>query len=107
MRKDNTTHVLAQFTRKPDIPVTRQTIGDELQKHPNYNSLLAFSDRLNICAYPMPKDCPIAEKTTVTEILKVNSEWYRMTEVKGIPALLINGRRLLRNYAPEDLKYFI
>lgn len=47
MNLDNTTSVLTQFIRKLDIAVTRKTIDDELQKHPNYNSLLAISDVLN------------------------------------------------------------
>lgn len=47
MEKDNTTVVLTQFIRSLEIPVTRKGINDELQKHPNYNSLLAVSDVLN------------------------------------------------------------
>jgi hypothetical protein len=47
METDNTTRVLTRFIAALAIPVTRQSINDELQKHPEYNSLLAFSDVLD------------------------------------------------------------
>ena len=47
VKKNNITVVLTRFMRDLAIPVTRQSINDELQKHPNYNSLLAISDVLN------------------------------------------------------------
>ncbi|MDB5121965.1 MAG: Vitamin epoxide reductase family protein [Mucilaginibacter sp.] len=45
--KDNATRVLIRFIAELAVPVTRQSISDELQKHPDYYSLLAFSDVLN------------------------------------------------------------
>jgi len=47
MEKDNATLVLTRFIKALAIPVTRQSISDELQKHPDYGSLLAFNDVLN------------------------------------------------------------
>ncbi len=47
MEKDNFTRVLTHFVQELDLPVTRQTVSDELEKHPDYDSLLAFSDALN------------------------------------------------------------
>jgi len=34
-------------------------------------------------------------------------EWCKMTEVKGTPAIFINGRKLPKNYKIEDIRYFI
>jgi len=47
MEKDNATLVLTRFIKALAIPVTRQSISDELQKHPDYGSMLAFNDVLN------------------------------------------------------------
>jgi uncharacterized membrane protein/glutaredoxin len=47
MAKDNSTQVLTRFIAEMAIPVTRKSISDELEKHPDYNSMLAFSDVLN------------------------------------------------------------
>jgi len=47
MEKDNATRVLTRFMAELEIPVTRQSISDELQKHPDYYSMLSFSDVLD------------------------------------------------------------
>lgn len=47
MKKDNTSNTLTYFINRLSIPVTRQSITDELQKHPEHSSLLAISDLLN------------------------------------------------------------
>lgn len=47
MEKENTTMVLSHFVAALDIPLTRQTLIDDLQKHPSYNSLLGMSDVLD------------------------------------------------------------
>jgi len=47
MEKDNTTMVLNHFIAALAIPLTRQTLNDDLQKHPDYNSLLAISEVLD------------------------------------------------------------
>ncbi len=44
MEKDNTTMVLDHFIGALAIPLTRQTLYDDLQKHPDYNSLLVMSE---------------------------------------------------------------
>jgi hypothetical protein len=44
MGKDNSTVVLSRFVDALAIPLTRQSISDKLQKHPDYNSLLATSE---------------------------------------------------------------
>lgn len=47
MEKDNTTKVLTRFVNELAIPVTAKSISDQLEKHPDYDSLLAFSDVLD------------------------------------------------------------
>jgi len=47
MEKYSTFKVLSLLVKQLDISVTNQEISDELQKHPNPNSLLAISDLLN------------------------------------------------------------
>ncbi len=47
MEKNNFTRVLTQFVQALNIPVTRQSVSDELEKHPDYDSLLAFSEVLS------------------------------------------------------------
>ncbi|GAB2978900.1 hypothetical protein GCM10027049_13160 [Mucilaginibacter puniceus] len=52
MRKDNFTQVLRRFVQELSIPVTLKSIKDELQIHPEYNSLIAISDLLNTWLVP-------------------------------------------------------
>ena len=47
MENDNATRVLTQLIAELGIPVTRQSISNELEKHPDYGSLLAFNDVLD------------------------------------------------------------
>lgn len=47
MEKDNASMVLSHFVAALAIPLTRQTLNDDLQKHPDYNSLLAMSEVLD------------------------------------------------------------
>jgi protein-disulfide isomerase/uncharacterized membrane protein len=47
MNQDNATLVLTRFMAALAIPVTRQSISDELEKNADYNSLLAYSDVLD------------------------------------------------------------
>jgi len=47
MRNNNTTEVLTRFIAALKIPVTRLSIRNGLNTHPDNNSLLAFSDLLN------------------------------------------------------------
>jgi uncharacterized membrane protein len=49
-----------------------------------------------------------AEKSPATATqLETQREWCKLAEISGTPTLFINGRRLPKNYQPEDLKYFI
>lgn len=52
MRKDNFTQVLKRFVHQLNIPVTAQSIENELTIHPEYNSLVAISDVLNTWHVP-------------------------------------------------------
>jgi len=52
MKKDNITHVVGLLINALKIPVTQQSIEDELQKHPEHNSLLAISDLMNTWKVP-------------------------------------------------------
>lgn len=52
MEKDNITQILTKLVEELGIQVTRQTIANELQKHPEYGSLLAYSDVLNNLQVP-------------------------------------------------------
>ena len=47
MEKDNTTVVLTRLIKELAIPVTRQSITDELEKHPDKGSIKIFSDVLD------------------------------------------------------------
>lgn len=46
-QKDNTTQVLIKLLKHLKIPVTNQSVSDQLEKHPDYDSFLAYSDVLN------------------------------------------------------------
>jgi hypothetical protein len=52
MRKDNFTEVLKRFLHELKIPVTAQGINNELQMHPENESLVAISDVLNTWLVP-------------------------------------------------------
>jgi glutaredoxin len=47
MEKDNVTMVLNHFVAALAIPLTRKSLNDELQRHPDYYSLLAISEVLD------------------------------------------------------------
>lgn len=47
MIQDNATAVLSCLIERLSISITKQTIGEELQKHPQYNTLLALSEVLD------------------------------------------------------------
>ncbi|HTH83000.1 MAG TPA: vitamin K epoxide reductase family protein [Mucilaginibacter sp.] len=47
MERDNITRVINLLIGELDIPVTRQSIEEEIARHPEYSSLLAISDVLN------------------------------------------------------------
>jgi len=47
MKNDNPTSILIRFIDELEIPVTRKSIHGELQIHPEFNSLLAFSEILD------------------------------------------------------------
>jgi len=56
--KNNLSQVLTYFVRDLDIPVTGNSVDEELEKHPDYPSLLAASEVLNNwhvpnAAYPL------------------------------------------------------
>jgi len=52
MKTDNPTSCLTQLIRLLNIPITRNSIYEELQKHPDTSSLLAFSDVLSYFGIP-------------------------------------------------------
>jgi uncharacterized membrane protein/glutaredoxin len=52
MKRYNITRVLSQLIGELHIPITRQSIEEEIALHPNYNSLLAISDILNNWGVP-------------------------------------------------------
>jgi len=61
MQKDNATQVLIKLIETLKVPVTRKTITEQLERHPDYESLAAFSDvldRLKVAneAYYLPFD---------------------------------------------------
>jgi len=47
MEKDNVTMVLNHLVAELAIPLTRKSLNEEMQKHPDYNSLLAMSEMLD------------------------------------------------------------
>jgi uncharacterized membrane protein/glutaredoxin len=52
-------------------------------------------------AHPKTKD------VITSEALNKQNQWCTLTEITGTPTLFLNGRKLPKNYQPEDLKYFI
>src|ERR1700748_2771398 len=52
MNKDNATWVLTRFMVDLAIPVTGKTVSEELERHPDYYSLAAFSDVLDRIKVP-------------------------------------------------------
>jgi len=52
MQKDNATQTLIKLTEALKIPVTRKTLTEELERHPDYESLAAFSDVLDRIKVP-------------------------------------------------------
>jgi len=74
------TNNLTWFIKQIGIPVTRQSIVDELQKHPHHSSLLAISDLLNNWHVP----------DAAYELAFGRDNRY--------PTLFINGRKLPQNY---------
>lgn len=52
MRNDNFTQVIKRFVHELGIPVTAQSIENELQIHPEFNSFVAISDVLNTWLVP-------------------------------------------------------
>ncbi len=68
-KKDNTTWVLARLMQELAIPITHQSISDELLIHPNYPSLLAYSEVLNNWNVPN-----LAYELTIDELITANLE---------------------------------
>lgn len=52
MENDNSTKVLTKFVAGLNIPVTRQSISEQLEKHSDYDSMLAFSEVLDYYKVP-------------------------------------------------------
>lgn len=53
------------------------------------------------------KNYPVAEELSINEVMKRQELWCENAEIKGTPAIFINGRQLPYQYQPEDIKYFI
>jgi uncharacterized membrane protein len=51
--------------------------------------------------YPSNNDEP------VSFILDIQKEWCKNANIKGTPAIFINGRKLPPNYKSEDIRYFL
>jgi uncharacterized membrane protein len=52
MERDNITHVINLLINELQVPVTNQSIEEEIAKHPAYRSMLAISDLLNSWRIP-------------------------------------------------------
>lgn len=52
MERDNSTRVLTRFVQELAVPVTSQSLSDQLEKHPDYDSMLAFSEVLDFYKIP-------------------------------------------------------
>lgn len=52
MKRENVNEVLNLLIGELGIPVTRQTVEDEIARHPEHNSMLAISDLLNNWCVP-------------------------------------------------------
>jgi protein-disulfide isomerase/uncharacterized membrane protein len=63
------------------------------QKQKNYNAWAAIYPKIT--------------EITDFEPLDKQREWCKLADIKGTPTLFLNGRKLPKNYQPEDLRYFI
>jgi uncharacterized membrane protein/glutaredoxin len=59
MESDNSTKVLSRLITELNIPVSRRSIKQDLQRHPDFGSMLAFTDvltnwQVNSAAYHIP-----------------------------------------------------
>lgn len=50
---------------------------------------------------------PVTQQTDAEAALKVQREWCETAKITGTPTVFINGRKLPKNYQPEDIRYFI
>jgi hypothetical protein len=53
------------------------------------------------------KEHPIKEQVDCQASLKKQREWCSAAKITGTPTVFINGRKLPKNYQPEDIRYFI
>jgi len=106
MEKDNTTKVLTRFVSELAIPVTAKSISEQLEKHPDYYSLLAFSDVLdnfNIpnSAYKVPHD-DLAEVPVPFIAFLTDKTYAVVTQMDDKQVTLSNHRWHNKVFAKND-----
>jgi uncharacterized membrane protein/glutaredoxin len=87
-------HLMALQNNRDDVSLKKALNDWYGQKQKNYEA--------------WAKEHPsAATDSLVHEILETQKAWCKLTEITGTPTLFLNGRKLPKNYQPEDLKYFI
>jgi uncharacterized membrane protein/glutaredoxin len=79
MEKDNISKSIHLFVKELKIPITRHSIDNELDKHPDYNSILAISDLFNNwnvpnAAYNLSLDELISNQIPIPFIAYISKE---------------------------------
>jgi len=86
-------HLMALQANQDALSLKKALTDWYEQKHKNYES--------------WAKEYPKPANLSLNEALEKQKEWCIMADITATPTLFINGRRLPKNYQPEDLRYFI
>lgn len=88
MQNDNFTMALSYFINALAVPLTRRTLHDDLQKHPDWykQKQKKYKEWANV----HPK---IGNVTSFKTLVK-QREWCNLTNVVNTLVIFINGRKL-------------
>ncbi|PJJ84438.1 vitamin K epoxide reductase family protein [Mucilaginibacter auburnensis] len=110
MQRDNFTMALSHFIAALAIPLSRHTLDEDLQKHPDYSSLLAMSDVMNLwnipnAAYNLTFDELIAEEINVPFIAFVSKkEFLTVNNLTEKYAIVSNERWTKHRISIDEFK---
>ncbi|MEO8948262.1 MAG: thioredoxin domain-containing protein [Mucilaginibacter sp.] len=98
MTPNNITAVLTRFIVALNIPLTRKSIDDELQRHPDYNSLLAFSDLLNNwrvpnASYQLTYDEILANEVPAPFIVHFKDKQFAVVESIDTEKVIVSNEK--------------
>jgi len=111
MKRDNLTTILAEFTKKINIPISAERISEELLIHPDFPSLLAMSDVLS--SMNIPNKSFYAEPNELQDIPcpfivhnKFNSAFLLVSKIEGEQVLIFDEKRKYFNISKKELEIF-